>query len=709
MALFTYNIANNEFDLTEYPPLRISSYDDTFEDIPFYLNISFSYYSTLYHTTNTSKIVMRGNIYKYKQNDTAYASAYPCVVLRLGGEVGGGGYAGIGVWISNCCELSNFSGYIIENGVETTLDRAFVQSSFSGAYTTDGVITVDACSLPIIFGDTSEDELTAEYMYETNSDTYYVPPVLRFPLYNPLSNRLSKQLCEDHIINYIESESTPEGEYFEISLQWTTSTWTSDRQPQVTGQPGFQGIRGKIVSGKLALYKIKGINDGKLKYGISSDAEFYDLQYSNDGYTWTDAVDIPYTFLYRKREKELGTFSYALSFANGRIPIWSNKGDADDYIDGNLPIEDADNWDQISPNYPDPKVPGDPDRITDFGEVGARSIFSQQYVIPLAVLYEIANTFYDTTTAGLWDDIKKGLQMYGDSPIEAIENLSYYPLDLTQVFPGTSQNFIYFGGYKFDLTQGSVYKIANPNGFKTLGSVRFNRINKNWLDFEPYCKLFVNIPYCGEYQLDLTEYYDRELSVQYFIDTRTGSCCCVLLADGHLVDKFNGQMGVQMPIKLTDFSAYANAQIQTLLGFGGQAAQNTGNIASQAVQGAAAGSGAAIAGAGVLAAGVGGVIGAKTVYGLAQNNINRYTKTKGGSTSMLNMYMPQTVCFTFERNIPDIPANFYQMNGYPSNSSGKIGNFSGYLKCDTVKLNIPGATDMEFEKARGLLLSGVYI
>ena len=518
-----------------------------------------------------------------------------------------------------------------------------------------------------------------------------------------------KSIIRQYAINYVSGEEEPEGRTFEILNPWQHGTWTS-RGPAPDTDVAYRNVRGKIIgTGKMAFYKI-GLDNGSLKIGIKTQCVFDALEYSTDGVTWNDTNTFPFEFFYLVRTNEIGTFNYGLAFGNDVIPLWNNETDADDFISGDKPIEDAENWPQISPNYPDPAVPGDPDNITTFGEVGARSIFSQQYVVPIAVMYEIANTFYDTNTAGLWDDIKKGLQMFGDSPIECIENLTYYPCDLTAIFPGASQNYIYFGGYQLNLTQGSVYRIANPDGSKDLGSVQFHRIYNNWMDFEPYCKLFVNIPYCGEYQLDLSEYYDKELAVKYFIDTRTGSCCCCLTSGGHLIDKFNGQMGVQMPITLTDFSAYANSQIQTLLGMGGQAAQNTANISQVANAGVAGGAGAAaVAGAGVLAVGMGGVIGAKTVYGLSQNNINRYNKTKGGSTSMLNMYMPQTICFTFEMNKPDIPKNFYQMNGYPSNAGGSVGNFSGYLKCDTVKLNMPGATDLEYEKARGLLLSGVYL
>ena len=490
---------------------------------------------------------------------------------------------------------------------------------------------------------------------------------------------------------------------------WQHGTWSA-RGPAPDTPVSYRNVRGKIVGdGKFALYRI-GLEDGSLKMGIKTQCVFSALEYSIDGVTWQNTDTFPFTFFYAPRKNEIGTFNYGLTLGDSTTPIFNNEEDAEDYVNDDKPITDADNWDQISPNYPDVPTPGTPINVTTFGEVGARSIFSQQYVVPLAVLYEIANTFYDTTTAGLWDDIKKGLQMFGDCPIEAIENLSFYPCSLTNIFPGAYQSYIYFGGYQMNLTQGSVYKIANPDGSLDVGSVTFHRIRKNWMDMEPYCKLFVSLPYCGEYQLDLSEYYDKELSVKYFIDTRTGGCCAVLLADGLAIDRFNGQCACGMPIRLTDFSAYANSQIQTLLGMGGQAATNTGNIAQAASAGISGGAaGAAIAGAGALAVGMGGVIGAKTVYGLSQNNINRYAKTKGGSTGMLNMYMPQKVTFTFEMNMPDIPDGFYQMNGYPSNAIGYIGNFSGYLRCDTVKLNMPGATDLEYEKARGLLLSGVYL
>ena len=201
---------------------------------------------------------------------------------------------------------------------------------------------------------------------------------------------------------------------------------------------------------------------------------------------------------------------------------------------------------------------------------------------------------------------------------------------------------------------------------------------------------------------------------RYFIDTRTGSCCCCLITSdnglgGHLSDAYNGQIGTQLPVRMTDFANYANAQIQTLLGNGGQAT-NTGMSLTQAgAQAGMSGNAAGVVGAVGGAAAMGAVQGAKTVYGLAMNNINKFNQTRGGSTAMLNQYLNQTVCFTLEILEIDIPSDYYDLVGGPSNASGTVGSFSGYLECDQVKLNVKGATENEKNKIRSLLMGGVYL
>ena len=344
------------------------------------------------------------------------------------------------------------------------------------------------------------------------------------------------------------------------------------------------------------------------------------------------------------------------------------------------------------------------------GEAGNRGIFSQTYIVSLSGLYEIANALYDTDPSGLWHDIKKGLEMYGQNPIDAVSNLAFYPLDMTQILPNASQNFIYFGGYKFNMTN-AVARVANPNGYKTLGTMTIKRSFKSWRDYEPYTKLFIYLPYIGTYQLELSRYYDKATELRYYFDVTTNTVLCALLADNKLTDYWTGQMGVNMPITMTNFALYAQTQIQTLLGGIGGGISGGANMAAgvqNAVKGGAA-TGAAAASLGVGAGLLVDATIAKTAYGITQNNINNFAKTKGGSTSMLNEFLPQYPYFIFEVQEDCAPDNYGQIFGFPSMKSGRINSFGGFLKVHNVDLKVSGATESEREKILSLLMNGIYI
>ena len=508
-------------------------------------------------------------------------------------------------------------------------------------------------------------------------------------------------------LNYGDPVS-PSGDDFEIRNMWTHGIWLNDTQPQVTTVK-YRNVRGKIIDGSFALFPDGKIKDGKLQYGIISDAIFYELQYSTDGLTWNDTDSFPFNYFLRERVDELGEFDYALIYGGSFIPIFEDENTAQGYIDGTVPVTDAINWNDISDDYPPQNTTGDDVEETEFGEVKTRGFFSQQYICNAVCLSDLADDLFDTSVEGIWESIKKGLDMYGDNPIEAVMGLSFWPIDLTTLFQASDASYIWFGGYGWQ-PSGVCKRLVYPNGYKDIASAPIRRTFNSWRDMEPYSKLYIQLPYCGTYQLDLARYYGKTLTVRYFFDTRTNGCLACLIADGVLIDYFNGQCGVTMPITLTDYSAYMNAQISTLLGGGGQASQAFGNAAGQVM---AAGSGAALAGAavgGMLGVGVAGAgIAAKTVYGLSQNNINNFNKTKGGSSSMIGEYLPQNVYLIWEIQEDCAPPNYGEMFGYPSMKAGKLMNFTGFLKCQAVKLNCPVATERERERMKQMLLSGVYI
>lgn len=545
----------------------------------------------------------------------------------------------------------------------------------------------------------------------------------------------------------LPDEISPDGQNFEISNCWTHGTWLSDTQPQVS-RIYYRNFRAKLVSGNFALYPISGISDGKLKMGIKNNAEFYDMEYSSDGVNWTPTETFPYEYFLRKRTNELGEFDYALTFSNTYIPVFADETTATSYINGQTDISEATNWNEISGGYPLHNGTGDAESSTTFGEVFTRAMFSQLYLCTVDGLYEISNALFDydvTTLSGIWEDIKKGLEMYGTDPMQVVQGLRYYPFDLSTIFTNTSsQQYIYFGAYQLTM-QNSVKKIIYCNGSLDLGTIYIDRTFDDWRDFEPYTKLSVYLPYVGIFPLDAKKYYNKTVDIKYFIDLRTGACTACLIADGVLLDWFDGIIGTEMPITLTDYSSYAQSQLNIIMrnaGLGIASEGMAGNIAAKGMkatmgynENANAVEDAALAGnplgsslsaqtassygkQAMVAAGVGGAAllgtvavgtGMKTAFDLMRTGTAAHTKTRPASSAMINQYLPQYAFFRFEILEIDESPYLNALYGRPTNESGLIMNFDGYLECEDVSLICPIATDNERQEIIDLLKAGIYI
>ena len=539
------------------------------------------------------------------------------------------------------------------------------------------------------------------------------------------------QMIKDYAINYKSPDTVPETkEYFYYGYAHNYTIDVNGGVSENNEPVLYKGFRVKST-GRISLYVIDGISDGHLKLGINLAA--VDIAYySYDGETWqnqqSSPTTLPFDYVWRKWDREVGTFY--CSGVDGKLYetncyIFGNKEDSDDYNDGTDETgEKAINYGDVNPDAPFNPT-GLEDEETTFGEVYTRAFFSQQYICSASAIQEISNAMFDITQGGItgiFEDIKKGLEMYGEGSgvINAVQSCMFYPFDLNSVFTNTqNQAYIYFGGYKFDLQNTTVNKIIYPNGYIDFGSVKLERTFNSYRDYSPYQRLYVYLPYLAWYELDINKYLGKTIGVKYFIDTRTGLCMAVLTANGVMCDYMTGQIGVAMPLTLTDYSMYASAQIRTLLGGGSNVIGSGGGMGSKItegyknftgglVEGGAVGLGV---GLGVAGVGVSGAFqGAKTLYGLTQNNINNFNKTIGsGSTSMLNQYLPQEVCFLFEIQDADITPNEQMLQGYPSNASGTIGSFTGYLEVDTVNLVCADATANEKAQIVSMLKSGVYI
>ena len=564
-------------------------------------------------------------------------------------------------------------------------------------------------------------------------------------------------------INYSAGEIAPDTiEYFYYGVANKITMNEYGEPTPVSGQTLRRGFKLRIPEGRASLYVEEGIDNDTLWFTINiGDTPLiayysYDCDISGNG-TWQEMeyapTTLPFSKVYRWSLKEVGEYycagqSKPYKTLDTNLPIYGTKEESDAYNSTGEGLEDAINYNEIA-NYYDINNPtGIEEELTEFGENYTRAFFTQCYICNTSALTAISNDLFDydvTTLSGLWEDIKKGLEMYGSNPMEVVQGLRFYPFDLSQIFANNlqAQNYIYFGAYQLQLTD-NVYKVIYANGYKDLGTVSVRRTFNDWRDFEPYTKISIYLPYIGRFPLKPERYYGKQVNIRYYIDIRTGLACACLIADGILLDWFDGQIGTEMPITLTDYASYAQTQVNTILrnatiGIGAEgmagniavkgmkaalnynqnaqaiqeaalmspatsslSAQTAGSYGTQAIAGAAIGSAALVGAVGVGTA-------MKTAYDLMKTGTAANTSVKGSSSSMINAFLPQYPTFMFEILEIDESPYLNELYGRPSNASGRIGDFSGYLEAEDIMLICPIATDSERQEIIDLVRSGIYI
>ena len=154
-----------------------------------------------------------------------------------------------------------------------------------------------------------------------------------------------------------------------------------------------------------------------------------------------------------------------------------------------------------------------------------------------------STTFYALRPANVDDvfDYINGLtfesliELIANKPADFITSIRIYPFDFNTADSGhvVTDTSIKLGRYECDLGTGgtsqSCYRLTD--GYKThfnLGTYTFTPYFNNFLDYTPYTKYELYLPYCGFVDMDATEYTGKTISIDYILDYTQGSCLAVV-------------------------------------------------------------------------------------------------------------------------------------------------------------------------------------
>lgn len=534
------------------------------------------------------------------------------------------------------------------------------------------------------------------------------------------------------LIEFIESEglitrkmlnySTPEDDYEERFAFWyvhnvygkntrTATSYTAARNfrffPQSEQKIAF--LAHKATS--TAPYTLELQTD--FSYVIKSAGAFD----TDDGDYQDYSGSVPTTYL--DKSIAFGNDYYTKFIFDTNIPIAGSQQDIDDYFNGIKTIEEiALNWDQIARQDDyllDPEWQGtNKDTETPTGSNGMVYTYGSK-------LYEVSNVELAALFTEVFDPdnvqaILDGNKLFSSETLACINSITYFPLtSMSEVCEMGGTGNVWIGSWKSQNCQGT--RINKNNKKINIGTFQMSPTCNDFRDFEPYTRVYCQLPFAGCHELTVSKYMGKAVKVEASIDITTGTILYLIYGNNILLDMFSGTCGAQRPFTARDSAQYISNVVNAVTG-----ASNTMTSTSKGASGIANGmsaaskagiSAGAVTAGGVVAGGaligVGAVEGVYKAYGI-KNAIDNPPLISTGSLAGCAAYAANTkVSFIVAQKKTIVPANLQTILGRPSNQGGTVGSFTGYLKCSAFSMSNFTGTKAELDEIYSIMAQGIYI
>ena len=387
--------------------------------------------------------------------------------------------------------------------------------------------------------------------------------------------------------------------------------------------------------------------------------------------------------------------------------LWTNAGNI------TIAKSDFDVWVKQSEPINDPY--GTNDNQTPDGGFGSFDFDSEPETPPALPSLSAGNAGFitlwnpDITEIGdladyLWGpsfSVASWQKLWND-PMQCLLSLGIVPVSPTT---GARRN-IYFGNADTGIESTP---ITDQFVIADMGSMTIEGKSKSYMDYSPYCKASIFLPYCGTYALDVDEIMDATLSLEYHIDIYTGACVAYLTvsdrmnSDGSTINnimyQFTGNCLASIPVTSADHSQL----LQSLLFMGASIAATVATsgagapIEGLAAEGEAAGASGAMAG---ITAGSA----INTVMSMKPNVMH-----SGNLSSTAGLLGAQKPHVTFTWSNLCRPEEEYKLSGMPLQKSGTLSDFSGFTIVSACHMDNILCTDAERALIEQALGKGVII
>lgn len=288
----------------------------------------------------------------------------------------------------------------------------------------------------------------------------------------------------------------------------------------------------------------------------------------------------------------------------------------------------------------------------------------------LSTVYVMTQTRLKQLASFLWsDDFFQNIKLLNNSPIENIVSCKVMPCSAS--------------GTDSPITLGNVS--TGVNGDKTsssmrvqIGSLAIPKYYNSFLDYAPYTKLTIFLPFIGFKELDTNVFMGKTLKLYYVFDFITGAVKAQIFANDIYCMSFDATAGIDIPITASNRAQVEASYIKSALSVGGSIASGNPLVA------------------------VGGL--------LESANAQYHYNTQGTFSPSCGFHDTRLAYVIYDRPTAQYPTTYNHNCGKPCLLSRNLGSVSGYTEVDKgIELSGIPCTESERKEILDLITTGIFL
>ena len=289
-------------------------------------------------------------------------------------------------------------------------------------------------------------------------------------------------------------------------------------------------------------------------------------------------------------------------------------------------------------------------------------------------LYNPTLTELQNLASYMWSsafDINTFKKLFAN-PMDCILGLSLVPVEV----PNGGTKTVTVGNISTGITMQTA---ASQFVEVDCGTLNVKEFWGAYLDYEPYTKAEIYLPYIGIHAISVDDIMDKAVNVVYHVDILSGACVAYIKCDDTILYQFIGSCSAHIPVTGNDYASMISGVISI-----------AGSIGSMVATGGAS-----------------APLAATAIASTAVNSMKPNIEKSGSLSGAGGLMSVQTPYLILTRPRLCVPGEQNTYLGYPAFITVTMGDLSGYTEVEAVHLENMSATVNEVTEIENMLKNGV--